>query len=357
VVQPLVALVLQRVLAILVRTNEHAKDLEIVVLRHQLQVLRRHVGRPRFRQSDRLFLAVASRRLARETWRGFLVTPQTVLRWHRELVRRKWTRRSRGQPGRPPLDEATRALIVRLARENPRWGYPRIQGEVAKLGIRVSATAIRTLLRRHGLAPSPRHGGLSWRAFLRQQAASLIACDFFTIETVWLKTLYVLFFIKLGSRRVHLGSCTAKPDAAWVTQQARNVVLGRPDLEDGLRFLVRDRDSKFTPAFDEVFRTEGVKVLRTPVRAPRANAYAERWVRTVRTECLDWLLILNLTHLERVLRVYVHHYNHQRPHRGLGLVTPEGRHQLTPLASASTADVCRRDLLGGLLHEYYQAAA
>jgi putative transposase len=356
-VRSLVCLVLRRVLAWLVWSNEHTKDLEIVVLRHQLQVLRRRVGRPRFRWSDRLFLAAASRHLARETWRAFLVTPQTLLRWHRELVRRKWSRGAGRPPGRPALDEATRAVILRLAHENPRWGYQRIQGELAKLGLRVSATAIRTLLGRHGLGPSPRRGGVSWPVFLRQQAASVLACDFFTVETMWLKTLYVLFFIELRSRRVHLGGCTANPDAAWVTQQAKNLVLGRPDLEGRLQFLVRDRDSQFTPAFDEVFRSEAVRVLRTPVRAPRANAYAERWVRTVRTECLDWLLILNRTHLERVLRVYVRHYNHQRPHRGLGLATPQGQRQREPIACAGTGAVDRRDLLGGLLHEYYQAAA
>jgi putative transposase len=353
----LVALFLRRVLAWLVWHNEHAKDLEIVVLRHQLQVLRRQVGRPRFRSSDRLFLAAASGRLARETWRAFLVTPQTVLRWHRELVRWKWSRGAGRRPGRSALDEATRVLILRLARENPRWGYQRIQGELAKLGLRVSATAIRTLLSRHGLGPAPRRGGMSWAVFLRQHATSILACDFFTVETVWLKTLYVLFFIELGSRRVHLGGCTVAPDAAWVTQQARNLALEWPDSERQGRFLVRDRDSKFTRAFDEVFRGEAIRVLRTPVRAPRANAYAERWVRTVRTECLDWLLILNPTHLERVLRVYVRHYNHQRPHRGLGLVTPQGQRQLEPIACAEIGDVYRRDLLGGLLHEYYEAAA
>jgi putative transposase len=201
-------------------------------------------------------------------------------------------------------------LILRLARENPRWGYQRIQGELAKLGLRVSATAIRTLLSRHGLGPAPRRGGVSWAVFLRQHATSILACDFFTVETVWLKTLYVLFFIELGSRRVHLGGCTANPDPAWVTQQARNLAREWLDVEGQVRFLVRDRDSKFTRAFDKVFRSEAVRVLRTPVRAPRANAYAERWIRTVRTECLDWLLILNRTHLERVLRAYVGHYNH-----------------------------------------------
>jgi len=202
-----------------------------------------------------------------------------------------------------------------------------------------------------------RRGGLSWRAFLRQQAASVIACDFFTVETVWLKTLYVLFFIELGSRQVHLGGCTANPDAAWVTQQARNVARESSAVEGPVRLLVWDRDSKFPGAFDEVFRSEKVRVLRTPVRAPRANAYAERWVRTVRTECLDWLLILNRPHLERVLRVYVRHNNHGRPHRGLGLATPRGQRQRELIAGSGTGDVYRRDLLGGLLHEYYQAVA
>src|SRR4029453_3624630 len=183
-VQSLMALVLRRVLAWLVWSDEHAKDLEIVVLRHPLPVLRRQAPRPRFRWSDRLLLAAGSRHLPRETWRTFLVTPQTVLRWPRELVRRKWSRGAGRRPGRPAPAEATRALTLRLARENPRWGYQRIQGELAKLGLRVSATAIRILLGRHGLGPAPRHGGVSWRVFLHQQAASILACDFFTVETV-----------------------------------------------------------------------------------------------------------------------------------------------------------------------------
>jgi putative transposase len=345
-VRSLVALAVRRVLTLLLWRSEDAKDLEIVVLRHQLQVLRRQVVRPRFRWSDRFSLAVASHRLSREAWRAFLVTPQMLLRWHRELVRRKWSCRARGRPGRPPLAGATRALVPRVARESPRWGYLRIQGELAKLGVRVSATTIRTLLRRHGLGPG-RRGGMSWPAF-RQQTASVVASDFFTVETVWLKTLYVLFFIELSSRRVHVGGCTAKPDATWVTQQARNFALGCSDLEGSLRFLVRDRDSKFTPAFDEVFRSAASKVIRTPVRAPRANAYAERWVRTVRTECLDWLLILNRRHLERVLRVYVHHYNKRRPHRGLKLSTPEGPRQLEPVASAAA-----RKCVGGISSVVY----
>ncbi len=313
-----------------------------MVLRHQLRVLRRQVGRPRFRWSDRLFLAAASCHLARETWRAFLVTPQTVLRWHCELVRRRWSRGAGRRPGRPSLDEATRALIPRLARENSWWGYQRIQAELAKLGLRVPATAIRTLLGRHGLGPAPRRGGVSWPVFLRQQAASILACDFFTVETMWLQTLYVLFFIELGSRRVHVGGGTAKPDAAWVTQQARNLVIQRPELDGGLRFLVRDRDSKLTPAFDEGFRSAASKVIRTPVKAPRANAYAGRWVRTMRTERLDSLLVLNRRHLEGVLRVYVHHYNTQRPHRGLKLSTPEEPREQEPIAPR-----CARTCVGG----------
>jgi putative transposase len=250
-VRSVLALVLRRVMAVLMWPNEDAKDLEIVVLRHQLNVLRRQVGRPRFRWRDRLFLAAISRFLPRDAWRAFLVTPQTVLRWHRELVRLKWSCRIRRPAGRPPLDEATRVLILRLARENPQRSYQRIRGELVKLGPRVSATAIRRLLRRQGLGPAPRHGATTWRAFLREQAASIIACDFFTVETVWLKTLTVLFFIELGSRRVHLG-CTTHPDGAWVTQQARNFAVKIPEAAAHFRFLVRDRDSKFTKAFDHV---------------------------------------------------------------------------------------------------------
>jgi transposase InsO family protein len=199
---------------------------------------------------------------------------------------------------------------------------------------------------------------VTWRRFLRQQAASTLACDFFTFETVWLKTLYVLFFIELGSRRVHLGGCTASPDATWVTQQARNLARERPGAEAQVRFLVRDRDSKFPRALARgarrLMRSFGARPSES---SARPCAYAERWVRTVRTECLDWLLIWNRAHLERVLRIYVRHYNHQRPHRALGLVPPAGPHQRPPTAPTVPADVSRRDLLGSLLHEYWQAAA
>jgi putative transposase len=184
----------------------------------------------------------------------------------------------------------------------------------------------------------------------------MIACDFFTVETVSLTRIYVLFFIELGTRRVHLAGSTSRPSARWVAQQARNLAIERADHPEPLRFLVHDRDTKFTGAFDEVFRTEGVAVIRTPVQAPNANAHAERWVRTVRHECLDWLLIVGPSQLERVLRTYLDHYNHKRRHRALGLAAPGSRREPIPLADASTAKVRRRDRLGGLLHEYERAA-
>ncbi len=242
--------------------------------------------------------------------------------------------------------------MLRFARENPRWGYPRIAGELLKLGLRVSPSTVRRILLTNGLGPAPRRSGPSWRQFLRQQAATMLACDFFTVETLSLRRFYVLFFIELGSRRVHLAGCTTNPTGAWVAQQARN--LSFTGLLDRTRFLIHDRDSKFAFAFDEVFHSEGIAVIHTPIRAPQANAYAERFVRTVRAECLDWLLIIGRRHLERVLRAYTAHYNRERPHRALALHPPE---PTTVIRRPNVGTIERRDLLGGLIHEYYQAAA
>src|SRR6266536_1752846 len=271
------------------RRSEFAKDIELLVLRHQLVVLGRQTGRLSLRPADRAFLAALARVLPRRRRQGLFVTPQTLLRWHRELVRRKWAQ-PRRSPGRPSVDRQVRQLVLRFARENPRWGYPRIAGELLKLGVRVSPSTVRRLLLAAGLKPAPRRSGPSWRDFLRQQAASMIACDFFTVETISLRRFYVLFFIELESRRVHLAGCTTNPTGGWVTQQARN--LSFSGVFERMRFLIHDRDSKFTSAFDEIFGSEGIKVIHTPIRAPQANAYAERFVRTVRAECLDWLLIL-----------------------------------------------------------------
>jgi putative transposase len=276
------------------------KDLELLVLRHELEILRRQVARPRVRPADRALLAAAAFHLPRPVREARLVTPRTLFRWHRALVRRKW-RQAAGRRGRPPLSVEVRELVLRLARENPRWDHRRICGELAKLGLRVSPTSIRRLLAQARLEPAPRRSGPSWREFLRAQAASIVACDFFTVETAFLRRYYVLFFIEHASRRVWLAGCTKNPSGAWVAQQARN--LGLEFAEQRLRFLIRDRDSKYSGPFDEVFRSEGIRIIKTPVRAPKANAIAERFVCTVRGECLDWLLILNRRHLERVLRV------------------------------------------------------
>jgi putative transposase len=332
------------------RRNEFAKDVELLVLRHQLAVLRRQQQRPSFRAVDRAFLAALSRILSPRGRHGLIVTPQTLLRWHRELVRRSWTQPQRSG-GRPPVERRVRELVLRLAQENPRWGYPRIAGELLKLGLHVSPSTVRRLLLAAGLTPAPRRNGPSWREFLRQQAASVLACDFFTVETITLRRYYVLFFIELGSRRVHLAGCTTNPSGGWVSQQARNLAF--TGLFERTRFLIHDRDSKFSATFDEVFRSEGIKVIETPIRAPQANAFAERFVRTVRAECLDWLLILGRRDLEHMLRRYVTHYNAERPHRALALAPPEAGDTTTRPAKTN---IERHDLLGGLIHEYRAAA-
>jgi putative transposase len=345
----------QRVLLLLVLgfRPPASKDLEIVVLRHRVAVLRRQVRRPAFRPADRVFLSAVSRLLPRINWSAFVVTPATLLRWHRLLVAKRWTYTR--PPGRPAITRHVRALIVRLARENPRSGYQRILGELKGLGVAVSATTVKKILRAEGLGPTVRRGP-SWREFLRTQANSIIAVDFFTVDTVWLQRLYVLFIIELGSRQVHLAGCTAHPDEAWVTQQARQVSWGLVEREEPVRFLIRDRDRKFTSRFDAVFEAQGVRVVRTPVQAPEANGIAERFVRTVRSECLDWLLTVNTPHLDRTVKVFVDHYNSSRPHRSLGLTPPNGRPPVKPDTSGHPLNVRRRDRLGGLLHEYERAA-
>jgi transposase InsO family protein len=326
---------------------------EIAVLRHQLMVLRRQVARPRYTPADRLVLATLARLLPRERWVAFLVTPATLLRWHRELVARRWTYRRTGR-GRTGLDQQIVDLVVRLAGENPRWGYLRIVGECRKLGLRVSATSVRRILRRHGLGPAPRRGGPTWTAFLRGQAGGMLGCDFFTVETVGLTRLYVLFVVELDRRRVHLAGITAHPTGAWVAQAARNLLMDLDERVDRFRFLIRDRDAKFTAAFDAVFTAARLEMVKIPPRVPQANAYAERWVRTVRAECLDWTLIWNQRHLHHVLSEYLWHYNAARPHRGIDLQTPV---PMTAPSPAGPADeVTRVDVLGGLIHEYRRAA-
>jgi putative transposase len=353
----LLYLLFRRVLAVaaLRPRSREFKELEIVVLRHELAVLRRQVARPRLEERDRVFLAAASRLLSRASRPSFFIRPDTLLGWHRQLVRKRWTYAGR-PPGRPAVWEEIRALVLRLARENPRWGYQRIVGELAGVGQRVSATTVAKILRQADMSPAGTRAQLSWHEFLRAHAASIIACDFFTVETLWLGRLYVLFFIELRTRRVHLAGCSANPDGLWTTQQARKLAWSLAERPTPIRFLIHDRDSKFSRAFDEVFKSERVEIIRTPFRAPNANAFAERWVGTIRRDCLDWLLIASRKQLEHVLRVYVEHYNTHRPHRALGLRPPTPGHRLHLVGANPPGQIRRRERLGGLIHEYARAA-
>jgi transposase InsO family protein len=301
-----------------------AKDAEILVLRQQLAVLRRQVGRPRF------------------TWSA------------RALVRRYWTYPHR-HPGRPPLRDETVGLILRLARENPRWGYLRIVGELKKIGVTVSKGSVANVFRRHRLPPAPRRTGPTWAEFLRAQAKGIVATDFFTVDTVFLRRYYVLFVIEVERRVVHLLGVTANPNGPWVTQVARNFAAELEEAGRHLRFLIRDRDAKFTTSFDDVLASIGIEAVKTPVRSPRANAYAERWIRTARAECLDRVMVLGRRHLELLLVTYVKHYNEERPHRSLGLELPGEPRPLRAL-SPDPSEIGRRDL-GGLIHECYRKAA
>jgi putative transposase len=334
------------------RMGDTEKDVEILALRHQLVVLQRQVKRPRLTWSDRAFISLVARLLPRSALSSFIVSPATILLWHRRLVARQWTYPRKG-PGRPPLPAETVDLVLRLARENPRWGYMRIVGELNKLGVAISATSVRSVLRSHGLRPAPRRNGPTWEQFIRAQARGILATDFFSVDSVFGSRLYVLFVIEVESRVVHLLGVSKHPVNTWVTQVARNFTSGLEETARRFRFLVRDRDTKFTRSFDAVFSAVGIEILKTPVRSPKANAYAERFVRTARSECLDLVLIVGRRHLERVVRDFVGHYDTARPHRGLKLATPIAR---VPEQALRGETLRRNDVLGGLIHEYEWAA-
>jgi putative transposase len=339
---------------IVLRTRSKAtKEIEILVLRHQLAVLQRRTPRPPMSRIDRALIAAFARLLPTPRRLGLLVTPATILRWHRQLVSRHWTTTPTG-PGRPAIPAGLRALVIRLATENPTWGYRRIHGELAGLGHQIGASTVWAILHRAGIDPSPRRAGPTWPQFLRAQAQGILACDLFHLDTITLHRLYAFFVIEHASRRVHILGVTAHPTGAWLTQLARNLCMDLDDAGHRFRFLIRDRDAKFTAAFDAVFTASDIRILRTPVRAPRANAIAERFVGSIRRELLDRILIINQRHAATVLDEYQHHYNSHRPHRTLGQAAP-----LRPLPQRTTSGthtVRRRDRLGGLLHEYQQVA-
>jgi putative transposase len=328
--------------------TDRSKDVEILVLRHQLAVLKRQSSRPRFAPDDRALLTALARALGRDRWPIFFVKPDTILRWHRRLVANHWTYPHR--PGRPSTTVETRRTIVRLARENPTWGYRRIHGELVRLGITIAASTVWAILKNAGIEPAPSRSSESWRTFLRSQAAAIVACDFFTVDTVLLRRYYVLFFIELDRRRVHLAGITTNPTGAWTSQAARNFTMR---YDRTIRFLIRDGAGQFVGAFDEVFRSDGATIIRTPPYTPVANAYAERWVGTVRHELCDRILIWNRRHLERLLAEYVGHYNTHRPHRSLGQRAPNNA---DVVAYRAGRPIRRHPTCSGLINEYRQAA-
>jgi len=346
-------------LTVLVFGGDLAKDAELMVLRHENAVLRRHAGRVRYEPADRFWFAALARLVPRRRWAEvFPVTPATLLAWHRKLMARKYDTSKRRKPGRPPTRPGIARLVVRIARENPLWGHRRIHGELMKLGVTVAPSTVWEILRAAGIDPAPRRSGPTWRQFLAAQAAGILAVDFLHVDTVLLKRLYVLVFIEHGTRRMHLGGVTAHPTGDWTVQQARNLALTLGERFEDIRFLIRDRGSNFTASFDAVFQAAGTRILCTAVQAPRMNAICERLVGTLRREILDRVLILGEGHLRAVLAEYQVHYNTARPHQGIAQRVPNGSHDggHRTVADLGRRRILRKPVLGGLINEYARAA-
>ncbi|WP_084434750.1 integrase core domain-containing protein [Kibdelosporangium aridum] len=340
-------------LALLARSSA-TKDAEILALRHELAVLRRNNPRPRLSWPDRAVLAALARMLPKALRVHRIVTPAKLLYWHRKLIAARW--RQQKPPGRPPISDELATFILRLAKENRTWGVVRIQGELRRLGHRVAASTIRKTLRANGIPPSTRHDD-TWRTFLRAQASSLLAIDFFHVDTVTLKRLYVAFVIEIETRRVHLLSITDHPTADWAAQLARELASGLEEASHRFTYLIRDRDAKFGTAFDAAFASIGIEIVLTAPQAPRMNAFAERWIGSVRRECTDRILITGERHLRHVLDVYIAHHNAGRSHQGDGMLlrAPHDEPNTIPCPTPING-IRRRQCLGGLLNEYRPAA-
>ena len=340
-------------LARLAVRSGRSKDLELIVLRHQNAVLRRQIARPALTDDDRTLLGAIAATLPRRFRDGWIATPETLLRWHRQRIAKHWTQPPARRIGRPPTSAELRQLIVRLANENPTWGHRRIQGELARLGHTIAKTTVWQILTDNDINPSPNRSDVTWSEFLHSQAA--VACYFFTVDTAFLRRYYVLFFINVNTREVFYAGLTANPTGAWTTQAARNLFLRHNAQLDIARALVRDRGSQFVDSFDEIFRTEGFKILQTPVRTPVANTFAERWIGSIRRELLDRTIIWNHRQLERLVGDYIEHYNQHRPHQSLGQRPPVPAHEPHE-APPETLTVLRRPRCDGLIHEYRNAA-
>jgi putative transposase len=360
VILSLVYLLVRCLLGCLTVLTRHqvSKDAELLVLRHENAVLRRQIGRVRYQPGDRLWLATLSRLVPRRRWgEVFTVTPATLLAWHRRLVAGTWDYTSRRRPGRPSTAAAIRKLVIGIATDNPTWGHRRVQGELVKLGHPIAASTVWQILHAAGIDPAPRRTGPTWKQFLTAQARGILAVDFVHVDTVLLRRLYALIVIEHGTRRVHLAGVTANPDGVWTAQAARNFLMDLGHRATPVKFLIRDRAGQFTGSFDAVFTAEGIRILASPPQAPRANAICERIIGTLRRELLDRLLIVNEHHLRQVLTGYLQHYNTGRPHQALGQLTP-GQADACPPEPINLADhlIRRKQVLGGLTHEYYVAA-
>ncbi len=329
------------------------RDAEILALRHQILVLHRQVDRPRFTPTDRTVLAMLSRgfdrrRLGRVM---LIVKPATVIGWHRRLVARHWTQPPKARTGRPPTPAGLPRLVLRLDAENPTWGYRRIHGELRRLGHRIAASTVWQILRDAGREPTGDRTGPSWSEFIGSQAHALIATDFFCVDSVTLRRYYVLFFIEVDTRRVHLAGITTTPTGPFTTQAARNLLMS---FDKAIRFVIHDGAGQYSRTFDDVFATIGATAITTPPGAPRANAFAERWVRTVRHGLLDRTLVWNQRQLHRLPEEFVVHYNAHRPHRSLDQRTPTDEHE-APVIELSN-QIRRSTTCAALINEYRPAA-